>query len=144
MELTLTQKVAERLRVSVGNLGMVGDAADFNSIRRETMKFPAAFVVPLGDRGGPNGLTGNAVSQRREPRFGVVLAVRNVRATRGASALLDVEQLRADVDAALIGWQPADKYDPVLYASGNLLSMENGELWWQDEYLTAYQHWRAA
>lgn len=144
--MSLTQLVAARLKLKVSGLGMVGDAADLASIRRETLQFPAAFVVLLADKGGQNGLnSGNSVSQRREQRLGVVLAVRNIRSGQGADALHEIDALRQQVDAALIGWQPGtgDTYDPVLFSAGKLLDMSNGEMWWQDEYLTAYQYWKA-
>lgn len=136
--MTLTQLIAAHLAASVTSLAAVGDAADLAAIKRETMKYPSAYVVPLADKGGPNDLDTGLVEQRREPRIGVVMVVRNVRATKGATALSDVETLRQAIDDALLGWSPEAKYDPMLFASGKLLSMENGVMFWQDEYTTAY------
>lgn len=137
--MTLTETVAQRISDTVDGLGMVGNAADFASIGRETLKYPAAFVVPLAERGGPSEFAAGVTAQRREPRVGVILVVRNVRAAKGAAALADIEPLRGLVDAQLFGWQPTADHEPLLLASGKILSMQNGVLWWQDEYVTAFE-----
>ena len=136
-EPALAALVAARLAATAGVPGTVGDAADLSSARGGTLTFPAAFVIPLAEAAGPNALGAGAVEQRRTVRVGVVLAVRNLRA-RGGEALQGIEALRGAVDAALLGWPPADRYDPLLFGSGKLVSMEDGVMWWQDEYLTAY------
>jgi hypothetical protein len=135
---TLTNLVAAQIKSNVTGMAFVGDAADLASIKREAMKFPSAFVVPLAERGGANELSSGGVEQSRDPRIGVVYAVRNIKANKGAEALSDIELLRDAVDAVLFGWSPTTAHDPMLFANGKMLSMDNGVMFWQDEYTTSY------
>ncbi len=123
---------------SVSALKKIAGAADFASAGLNLKgKLPAAYVIPLAERAGENSLV-SAVSQRTEARFGVVLAISNLRDARGQNAQGDLAPLRAAVMAVLLGWQPGPDYDPVVFGSGRLLQLQDGVLWWQDEFVTAY------
>lgn len=123
---------------TVSALKKIAGAADFASAGADLKgKLPAAYVIPMTERAGGNSLV-SAVSQHTEARFGVVLAVSNLRDARGQNAHGDLAPLRAAVIAALLGWQPGPDYDPVLFGSGRLLQLQDGVLWWQDDFVTAY------
>ncbi len=99
---------------------------------------PSAWVIPLMDAALPNRMMSGAVEQRVNERFGVILAVSNVRDARGEAANEDLEVVRSAVITALLGWQPDAGYDPVEYGGGRMLSLINPVLWWQLEFTTAY------
>src|SRR5487761_2207578 len=111
---------------------------DFASAQQEISGLPVAYVMPLSDAASPNRMLSGAVEQRVTERFGVILAVNNVRDMRGAAANEDLESLRVSVIAALLGWQPAPGYDPIEYGGGRILTLANTVLWWQLEFVTAY------
>jgi hypothetical protein len=134
----LLADVAARLREQCPSLRVVGDAAQFAAVIDQLPDTPAAYVIPLNERAGPNRFASGAVHQEVEAQFGVVFAVRNVTDGRGAAAAADLSGLRAEVSAALVGWMPAGCSDLVIFAGGELVAFANGCLWWQDEYVTAY------
>lgn len=135
---TLTELAATQIKDHVTGMAFVGGAADLASIKREQMKFPSAFVVPLAERGGGNELATGGIEQSRDARIGVVYAVRNIKSNKGAEALSDIELLRVAVDDVLFGWSPTAAHDPMLFSAGKMLSMDNGVMFWQDEYTTSY------
>jgi len=114
-----------------------GGAADFAAVKPEARILPAAFVLELANRASRNSLATLAVSQQNEIRFGVVLAVQNLRDPRGEKAHADMRTLRQSVMTALLGWQPDPDYDVVEYGGGRLLQLDNLVLWWQDDYITS-------
>jgi hypothetical protein len=136
----LLDAVGQRLDTSVSALKKIAGAADFASAGMDIKSkgaLPAAYVLPLAERADANGLA-NAVSQRVEVRFGVILAISNLRDALGKNAQGDLAGLRTSVFAALLGWQPDADHDPVTFGGGRLLQLQDGLLWWQDEFVTAY------
>lgn len=130
--------IAARLRDLCPSLLVVGDAAQFAAVVDQLPDTPAAYVIPLNERASANRFASGAVHQEVDAQLGVVFAVRNVTDARGAAANADLAALRAEVSAALIGWQPDGCSDHVLFAGGELVAFANGCLWWQDEYVTSY------
>lgn len=119
-------------------LRQVGGAAEFSALPEAgPQAVPAAFVVPLEERAGSNQLD-TGISQRVDVRFGVILAVRNLRDGVGAAANDDLETLRRAVKAALLGWQPTGADDVCTFGGGRVLQLNNQVLWWQDDFVTAY------
>lgn len=130
--------VITRLREQATDLRFVGGQADLPDPTSYAQR-PAAFVYPLTDQPAGNSLVGG-VDQRVTVRFGVLLALTNVRRTR-AAALPDLEAIRVAVRTALLNWQPTGADDVCVFAGGSLRSLDDSILWWQDDYLTAV-HWR--
>lgn len=134
----LLNAIEAHLTSSVPALKKVAGAADFASAGMDLKgKLPAAYILPLAERAGGNSLV-MEVSQKIEVRFGVMLAISNLRDARGQNAQGDLAPLRTAVLAALIGWQPDPGHDPVLFGSGRVIQLQDGVLWWQDEFVTAY------
>jgi len=129
--------VVAYLKASVPALKQVGAAAQFqNAVEANPKATPAAFVISLGDDPLPSAMA-DQVIQRVNMTLGVVLVVRNLSDTKGVAAGQDMEVLRAQVKAALLGWQPAPEFDPLQRGRGALLAFKDGHMWWQDIYLTA-------
>lgn len=123
---------------TVGVLKRVLGAVDFASAQQDISGLPVAYVIPLSDAAAPNRLLSGAIEQRVTERFGVIVAINNVRDVRGQAAKEDLESIRGQIINALIGWQPDQGYDPIEYGGGRILSLVNTVLWWQLEFVTAY------
>lgn len=138
--MSLSALLIARIKSSVPALLDVFTGADLAALKEgQPLRSPTAFVFMLNEAGGANRYMTGAVAQKRSQQVAVVLAVRNVRDATGAKAQLDVDGLRAQVDAALFGWSPnAAIYDPLTFQRGGLVELSNGWIWWQDEYLTQF------
>ncbi len=124
---------------TVAGIKKVGGAASFTAAQTTTIVTPCAYVVPLGDNAMPNKMLSGAIEQRVVERFAVILAATNAKDTQGSAVNDGIEPLRASVITALLGWQPSADYDPVEYGKGGLLALTNNIMWWQLEFVTAYQ-----
>lgn len=116
----------------------VAGAANFAAARDDLKNPPAAYVVPLSDSAKPNALSCGGIEQHVTERFGVVLAVSNLRDTKGEAAQAEFERLRSLVIGALLGFVPGEGYDPVQYGGGRVLQIDASVLWWQLEFVTGY------
>ncbi len=103
---------------------------------------PLAVVVPLSEAAGENRAGWGATSQQVILTLGVVVMVAapndpGGERARSRDALSDT--LRA-VRAALIGWVPPGFLaQPLTYARGRLLEIEDGRITWQDELEARYR-----
>lgn len=130
--------IITHLKINCPALRQVGGAAEFSALPETgPQAVPAAFVVPLEERAGHNTLD-TGISQRVDTRFGVILAVRNLRDGVGAAANDDLETLRRAIKDALLGWRPTGADDVCTFGGGRVLQLANQVLWWQDDFLTAY------
>lgn len=140
----LSQPVVDRLvatasaTVLPGGFRKVAGAADFAAARDDLKMPPAAYVIPLNDTATPNVLMGLAVEQHVIERFGVILAVSNMRDVRGGAVNAPLETLRRAAIDNLLAFQPTTDYDPIQYAAGRLLSLDVSVIWWQLEFITGY------
>jgi hypothetical protein len=127
--------VISRVAGQVTAFKIVQGSADFAASAAGLVTPPSAFVLPLSDRPSAN-QTATIVSQQNTIRFGVALAVQNLRDPRGEQATADLRTLRIAVMTALLGWSPAAEYDPCEYGGGRLLQLTDQVLWWQDDFVT--------
>jgi hypothetical protein len=138
VELFDPQLVIARLAERVSGLRKVAGAVDFATAAQDLKQPPAAYVIELANRASRNSLAVMAVSQENEIRFGVIMAVQNLRDARGDAAQTDMNVLvRKPVMAALLGWAPHPDSTVIEYSGGRLLQLDNLVLWWQDDYLTS-------
>jgi hypothetical protein len=131
------QWIIDRLIVEVGELKSVGGSADFTSAADAIKRKPSAFVLPSSERPSASSTGTMVTSQLNAVRFGVVIAVQNLRDSRGENAQDDLLPIRTRILTALHGWQPNEDFDPIEYGGGRLLQLKDQVLWWQDEFLTA-------
>lgn len=127
-------------RLQAGSTGIVafGRAADFTSASQNLrQKTPAAFLLNLAERAGQNQYIG-VVGQLLTARFGVVLAIQNLRDPQGEAAQDDLEPIRIAVRSALLGWTPDSADSPCVCSGGRLLALHANVLWWQDDFETTY------
>lgn len=116
----------------------VACAANFAAARDDLKAPPAAYAIPLSDSPGPNALDSGGIEQAVKERFGVLLAVSNLRDATGSAAQVELERLRRLVIDELLGFVPGTGYDPVELGPGRLLMMDTSVLWWQIDFTTGY------
>lgn len=150
----IAEQVRLRIKDVVEGVKFIGGAAAVAALKDTAISYPAVFVLTLSETGGANNLACMAVEQNRTQRLGIIIAVKNVKDASGNAAINDLQKLRLQIDDALTGWSPqlvdaiTNLYnyyfkpvvwvDPVMFASGRLLSLADGVVWWQDEYVTNY------
>ena len=127
-----------RLQADVPTLKLVAGAAGFQKASETNpAATPAAFVFLVRDVAGPNPVAPD-VHQRVGAEIAVVLVIKNVADPQGNAAGQDMDTLRGEVKAVLLGWPPAAGCDALERGTGNLLAFREGHLWWQDTYNTAF------
>ena len=111
--------------------------ADLASARGEHRR-DTAYVMYSSDDASPNesGVTG-AVRQLHTVGVDVVYAVTNRRSASGDEAVEEIERVREQVLAALVGWEPPSGDSEIVYRRGRVLSFTTGTLWWQDSFEVA-------
>lgn len=127
--------IRARLKTACPALKQVQGAAEMRVIEAAPAAhlMPAAWVVPLREDARP-APAANAVRQVQTITFGVLLAVGDRRDRRGEAAGDELDDVKQDVHAALIGWTPPGAAGPVEYAGGEVLEVETAALWWLAKY----------
>lgn len=138
---SLREAVENRLRDRLPDLREVAGAASIDAVLAGRVATPAVYVFREAQPAGANS-GANFISQRVGQKLGVLLAVRNVRDPRQGDSSDEAEALSLLVRDAIFGWAPAEHAEPLEYAGGRLVSMQNGFLFWLDSYTTA-TYWRA-
>ncbi len=129
--------IVSRLKARATSLKHVAGAANLAALKSAPARTPAAWVVPVSESASANVSASIDVVQRIRRRFGVVIAVRDVRDATGEAALDGgLAQARSEIVAALVGWSPDAESGAIVAAGGRLLSFSSGALWWQDEFET--------
>ncbi len=132
------ESIVDRLASEVAPLKLVGGAAKFIEAKENLPVSPAAFVIPGSETAGDNPFMAQMVEQRVGFEFVVVLAVRNLVDSKGASAVDDLEQFRKPIADALLNWMPDGADEGCEFRGGILMDFINGVLWWADTFSTAY------
>lgn len=127
------QAILQRLRTELADLALreIEPAAGLDAAMRANRAVPAAYLIPLSERGQATGQTGE-VDQIEHRLFAVVQAVD----VGNAHGVVDLKTLRQRVKRALVGFVPDPSMgDPVLFVGGELVEFEgNGRLLWSDEF----------
>jgi len=129
--------VIARIDAQMPTLKQITAAASVPLAIASLKTYPSACVVMPRGNAGKNGLT-NAVSQRVDDSFAVILAVKNVQDMFGAAAAAEMDTLRPLLTAALLGWTFDAGYDPIEYVGYQLVAYQDGLLFWSDHFLTRH------
>ncbi|MFL7905751.1 hypothetical protein ACJ41P_31805 [Azospirillum argentinense] len=116
--------------------GVVGLAA----VKGPPVNTPCAFVFPLSDTAGPNH-TLNAVDQRVDQTFGVLVILRGAGDLKGAKAADVIAVRRDEINAELVGWQPEGAETSIEYLGGALVDLIDDTVWWLFRYRNAFRIW---
>lgn len=132
--------VIEALRLRCPSFATrVAGAAQFKMLPESAaLAVPCAFVIPLDDT-PQESQSMNSVRQRLEDSFAVVIALSNTVDERGQAAAHTTDSLRAELWAALLGWQPTTRYDGIVYQGANLLALDRARMWYQFEFSAAME-----
>ena len=111
--------------------GRVGGAAEFSAIKDATfLKLPAAYVVPLDDRADDN-KSQTDYWQNVTEGFGVIVVLKPLD-ERGQHEAYDiVENIKAELWRALLGYEPSPLHYPIQYDGGDLLDLDRGRIFYQ-------------
>lgn len=94
----------------------------------------AAFVLPLGLRGGAADVATGLFRQPLDRLVGIVLVVRNVGDATGAKAMTELDPLVEAVIQLLAGWGPDDIFGVFTLARGELVSIDKGTITYQLDF----------
>lgn len=114
---------------------MIGGAADFDSVQKETFG-ECAFVVPLAETAGPNEQD-TTVLQVLTEVFAVVVVLKNDTAQTdrlGLKAYDALDEARSQIFKGILGWEMDGYKTPVVYEGGRLLDLNAAYLWYQFEF----------
>ena len=129
--------VADHLRDAVPAFASVALARDLSTVKRETIRWPSAWIVQLAETAGENRYASDdMIEQPVTGRIGVIMAVRDIADRTGAQAGTDLKPLRAAVMLALGRFIPDEADQAFRFSRGQLISGVDaqGGLFWQDEY----------
>lgn len=99
---------------------------------------PCAYVIPLDDSPGESKAQ-NSVRQALVDSFAIIVAISNVADERGQGAAVSVHAMRTELWAALLGWQPAERYLGITYEGGSLIGVDRARVWYQFEFGAAME-----
>lgn len=131
------QVVIERLGLIpelVGRIHPVGELADILARGTLAQATPAAFVLPLGIRGGRADAVTGLYRQNIERLVGVVLAVRHVNDPTGALAKAALDPLIDATIGVLAGWGDDDMIGVFTLARGELAGIDKGTITYQLDF----------
>jgi hypothetical protein len=120
--------------------GRVAGSARFKRLDESAnLAIPAAYVIALDDSPGDR-MSLNDVRQPLLEAFAVIVALSNTPDERGQAAINTAhDTIRAELWAALLGWQPdglmdQSRYRGIEYQGGNLLDLDRSRLWYQFDF----------
>lgn len=93
------------------------------------LQTPSAILVYTGDDADDNSIE-TGVLQSITEQFDVILVLAN-RDEQGVVAADAMSILRAEVQRALVGWEPGEDYEGVTYSGGELLHLDRGSMFYR-------------
>lgn len=123
------QPVIARLKAQTTLLGgNIAGAAEFAEAReQEDLPLPHAFVLPDEDEVLP-AQTAGRVQQVLEEAVAIVVGVDNTD-RRGQAASEALDDIRAELLAALVGWEPAAGLSGLEYAGAGIEDINRAAVW---------------
>lgn len=118
--------------------GRMGTALQYaEAIRRgqAPQVTPAGFVLPVGLRGGQADAATGLFRQSIDRVLGVVLVIRSAADPLGTKVGDQLDEMVADVIAAIVGWGPDSAIGVYRLSRGNLLGLEGGVATYQLDFI---------
>lgn len=135
--------VSARMKDIVELTGRIRPAANLSDLMargQAPQVCPAAFVLPLGLRGGSFNAMANLIVQDIVETIGIVLFVRSAGDATGSRMVDQLTPLRAAVIRAIVGWSPPSEWldDEAVgvfrLGRGELVSLSAGLLVYQLDF----------
>ncbi|OCJ65022.1 hypothetical protein A6U97_12030 [Agrobacterium tumefaciens] len=104
----------------------------------------AAFVLPYREKAEPNDLGMGGFFQVVHVQFLVALIVRQHDDASGGKKIITLDSGKAEIEAALAGWQPSEQNNPCELVAGQATPLGNGVTayvmtWQSSRYLEAVE-----
>ncbi len=134
--------IIQRLTSQVPQLRRIGVAADLSAVldgKLPDQTGASAYVVAMGERGGPPALSTGAHLQDVLETISVILTVRSIDNRAGDRAVDEIEDLKAAVRGAIAGWAPAGAFDVYALTRGALVAFKPGYLAYALEFTASDQ-----
>ena len=124
------ESIAARRFAGAAEYAQLSEAAKLN--------FPSAYVVPLDDETEQQE-SSNGYRQIVSDVFAVIVVLSNTTDERGQTSIMQVQAIRKELWAALLGWKPDTEHDRIEYDGGQLMSVDRARLYYQFEFKSAFQ-----
>ncbi|HWO99200.1 MAG TPA: hypothetical protein VNL74_01030 [Methylococcus sp.] len=135
---TYFAQILARIESRMPELRQIGVAAGLEQAVDALRAYPSVFLYQPSESAAENeNLDG--VLQQVTDRFGVLIAVRDLSDARGEAALRQIDVLRRDLKAALLGsWEDPTDVPPetIEYQGGSLAYAKDGTLIWLDNFIS--------
>lgn len=132
--------VALKIRAASTRFGdRIAGAAEFGYAWGNSIKKEVAFVIPLGDSPTANNQD-VGINQKIIERFAIVVVLDNDTTDKGKTGVIAydlIDDIRAEIFSAILGWQVSGAEDVISYAGGRLLGINSANLWYQFEFMTS-------
>lgn len=103
--------------------------------KTHTGNTPSLYVIPMSEH-AKSRIIGEAYTDTTVLTVAILSTVRNVADSLGHTAHQQLEPVRAEIKAALCGWQAAEMTAPVVFIQGRIASYDNQLLRYIDLYTT--------
>ncbi len=112
----------------------VAGAAEYKRLSESAnLTMPAAYVIPMDD--SPDSMPNtNGYRQGLRDSFAVIVVLSNAADERGQGSITSVSAIRAELWAALLGWEPDADHDRLEYEGGQLIDLDRSRLYYQFEF----------
>lgn len=131
----VAQRIASRVLPLRKRVQGAADLADLQRRNALPQGSPAAFVLPMGLRGGARFAAHPLFVQDMEEVVGVLLVLRTYQRTGGEGrALVDLDQLIDAVVRAVTGWAPVGEPGVFVLRAGRMVSMATGTMAYQLDF----------
>jgi hypothetical protein len=134
VEKTVRNLIEDRIRDQVPGLREVKGAASYLALEEGVLLDDSAYVVKLIRKPSENQTCGGFASQNVQETYAVFVSAKNVRTVTGADAADQAETRCAQIQAALLGWQPIAGADILTYAGGQLVDERAKIFIWRELY----------
>lgn len=129
--LAIIQAIKDRCQSFATN---VAGAAEYKRLSESAnLTMPAAYVIPMDD--SPDSMPNtNGYRQGLRDSIAVIVVLSNTADERGQGSITSVSAIRAELWAALLGWEPDADHDRLEYEGGQLIDLDRSRLYYQFEF----------
>ncbi len=115
----------------------VGGLGEYAQIVNDSaLQMPCAYVAPMTDSAGENE-SQNSYRQKIRDKFGILVALPNEN-NRGQQSANLQDDIRHELNKALLGWRVTDEYDGIVYDGSQLFEMSRAASWYSYEYYAEF------
>lgn len=134
----LTPIVAHLRAACPSFVGRVAAGIDWDAVVESAqLALPAAYIIATADAATPSRAQ-NMILQDITDQFNVVIVL-DTSDERGQADNDILDDIRAELWRALVGWKPGEKYTPIEYGKGALLHISRARVVYQFTFFTEFQ-----